>query len=620
MVRNESISYMRQFLSCFLLLFAFTTFAEKIKLSTVYIDVPERATRDNKTSISMDGVSTYAFNRLRADSTAYIYYYSFKYDKALYEFRETCKADIWEWLENSYQPSWHQKKEFRNYKIKAFKSLNNSLLKGKLQQFRIEYLEGLRKLTLIYKLDETRQFMASVKSAFPPEDFMDTQDTLIKMLESVEQKIPKIRPHGMFEQKGEIAEHVKHHIVRLPFALSNDFNNPVVEVTDDGETIIAFAHADGSEVIRLDQNFKIIATFHYDRLIHDIVAIKNGFFAASSDQYNLLRYNRYPALYLTKHKKNGDLIFTQSFFKRDKLTFPGWQTFDFYSRDNVCLEIADSIGIVYCNAEKKMGFSKVIQQGAYKTFSVQTGFLKKGKKDLWHVSHCFAQKSTQHRNDAYLFSIGDFDPRGITLSKVNLTTHKDSLDTTSFWHKVLLPINGILGDNYVYDSHISKPIVWKNKVFIALETEQDARTDMDKNLRSANRGNNDIFVISCTLDGEEFEVQQITKTKHIEEINPKLIAFEDKMLLLFSEVQFDRNGFVEEIREKYIYMDERLLRESLPEDFNSYYNNERSKNWNMPDSGINRDGSEFIKTKDGRALWIRLMRNTQQLEVIEIKG
>ena len=611
---------MRLFLSLLCLVPSLFSLAEEIKLSTVYVEVPDRATRDNKTTISMDGVSTYAFNRLRADSSAYLYYYSFKYDKALYEFRETAKADIWEWLENSYKPGWHQRKEFKNYKIKQFKNPGNELLDGKLQQFRIEYHEGLRKLTLIYKLDETRQFMASVKSAFPVDDFMNVQDSLLKMLSSARQEVPKLRPHGMFEQKGDIKDHIKHHIVRLPFALSNDFDNPVVEVTPNNEVIIAFAHKDGSEIIFLDKNLKLKHTFHYDRLIHDIVATKDAFFAASSDQYNLLRYNRYPALYLTKHQPNGELIFTNSFFKHDKTTFPGWQTFDFYSRDNVCIEIADSIGIIYCTAEKKVGLKRVIQQGAYKTFSVHTGMLKKGKKDLWHVSHCFAQASTQYKDDAYLFSIGDFDPRGLTLSKVNLTIHKDSTDTSSFWHKVLVPIQGMGGDNYVMDSHISDPVVWKGKVFIAMETEQDARTDTDKNTRSSNRGMNDIFVISCTLDGKEFEVEQVTKTKHIEEINPKIVPFEDKMLLLFNEVQYDRDGLVEEIREKYIYMDDKLLRESLPEDFNSYYVNERSKNWQMPDSGINRDGSDFVKTSDGRAIWVRLMRNTRQLEVVEIDG
>ena len=40
----------------------------------------------------------------------------------------------------------------------------------------------------------------------------------------------------------------------------------------------------------------------------------------------------------------------------------------------------------------------------------------------------------------------------------------------------------------------------------------------------------------------------------------------------------------------------------------------------MPDSGINRDGSDFVKMSDGRAIWVRLMRNTRQLEVVEIEG
>ena len=108
---------MKQLLFIVLTFTSLLATAEKIKLSTVQLEVPDKVAHGNKTSISKDGFSTYSFTRLRADSTAYIYYYSFKYGKALYEFRETCKADIWEWLESSYKPKTSRKKEFKNFKI-----------------------------------------------------------------------------------------------------------------------------------------------------------------------------------------------------------------------------------------------------------------------------------------------------------------------------------------------------------------------------------------------------------------------------------------------------------------------------------------------------------------------
>ncbi|MBD3637171.1 MAG: hypothetical protein HUJ25_07470 [Crocinitomicaceae bacterium] len=604
---------------CFSLLLI-TAYGKRIKLSTIALDLPEKVTVGNKTTKAVDGFSTYSFTRLRADSTAYFYYYSFKYDKALYEFRETCKADIWEWLENTYKPKRFRKKEFKHYKIENFENLENDLLDMKLQKFQIKYEDGRRKLTLIYKLDETRQFMASVKSAFPAKDFMAAQDTLVKFLESATQEVPEIKEHAKIEQEGEIKDHIKHHLVQLPFALSNDFDNPVVAVTKNDEIIIAYAHADGSEVMILDKNFKLKKTFHYGRLIHDIVTTSNGFFAISSDDYNLLRYDIYPALYLTKHKANGELIFTQSFFKKDNTTFPGNQTFDYYSRDGACLEIADSIGIVYTTAEKRVGMANVVQQGAYKTFSVQTGFLKKGKKDLWHVSHCFAMQSVSHKDDAYLFSIGDNAPRGLTLSKVDLTIHKDSTDSTSFWHEVLVPFKGILGDNYTADSHISDPIVWNGNLYIALETEENAKTNHDPNPYSANRGMNDIFIVKCNLEGEEQDVIQITKTKYIEEANPKIAVVNGRMLMIYNEINYNNNGLVTGIDEKYVYLNERGMRETKAAKLNTYYGSLPPEEWKMPDSGVNRDGNEFVQLSNGNIIWVRLMGNTRELEVIEIDG
>jgi hypothetical protein len=582
--------------------------------------VPDKAAHGNKTTITKDGVSTYSFTRLRADSTAYVYNYSFKYGKALFEFRETCKADIWEWLESSYKPKTARKKEFKNFKIESFENLGNKVLDMNLEKFRIEYADGLRKLTLIYQIDETTQFMASVKSAFSAEDFLNAQDTLTAMLETVGVVLPTISPTDNFEQKGELKGHIKHHLIDLPFALSNDFDNPVVAITKNDEIIISYAHSKGSEVFVLDSKFKLISKFHYDRLIQRIETVSDGFFAISSDDYNLLRYDIYPSTYLTKHKPNGELVFTQSFFKKDNIKAPGNQVFDYYSRDNMCLEIYDSIGLMYTTAEKKVGMANVVQQGAYKTFSVFNGFLKKGKKDLWHVSHCFAQKSTRHKNHVFLYSLGDNDPRGLSLSKIDLTIHKDSTDSTSFWHEVLVKFNGILGDNYIADSHISDPIVFNNQLFIALETEENAKTNHDPNPRSANRGMNDIFLVRCDLEGENVMVKQITKTKYIEEANPKIAVVNDRIFMIYNEIKYNNNGLAVSIGEKYMYLDERCIRETKAEDLQSYYSNEKRVDYRMPDSGINRDGNEFVQLSDGRIVWVRLLKNTRQLEVIEIDG
>jgi len=596
----------------------FLSWGAEIKLSTITIEVPDQVTSGNRTTVAKDGVSTYSFTRLRADSTAFVYSYSFKYGKALYEFRETCKADIWEWLESSYKPVTARKKEFKNFKIEQFESLENPLLDMKMQKFRIEYEDGLRKLTLIYKIDETTQFMASIKSAFPAKDFLKAQDTLVSILETAAQEIPSPYQGSEFEQNGSIENRINHHLINLPLALSVDFDNPVVEVTPKDEIIVAFAHADGSELFFINKDGKLLNHTHYNRLIHDIKAVKNGFFALSSDDYNLLRYDIYPSLYLTKHKSDGSLVYTQSFMKKDNTKMPGNQTFDFYSRDNACLEIADSIGIVYSTTEKKIGFGKTVQQGAYKTFSTQTGFLKKGKKDLWHVSHCFSQKSVQYKNNAYLFSIGDNDPRGLSLSKVDLTIHKDSTDSTSFWHEVLVPMKGILGDNYVADSHISDPIVWNDNLYIALETEENAKTNHDPNPRSANRGMNDIFIVKCDLNGENVKIQQITKTKFIEETNPKIAVLGDEIFMIYNELKYNNNGLVKEIDEKYLFLDERLMRTTKAESLQSHYHLEDASTAKMPDSGINRDGNEFVKLSDGSIVWLRLMKNTRQLELITV--
>lgn len=592
---------------------------ETIKLSSVRFDVPTRITKGNKTTIAKSGFSTYAFNRLANDSTSYIYNYSYREGNAIFEFRETTKADIWEWLENTYKPKRFVKSEFKHYKVEAFKNIDNDALFEKLQQFQIEYIDGRRKLTLIYKLDQTTQFMASVKSADSPEYFMSAQDSLLKVLQTVSVKEKKLRPHPKFEQTPIFKDSVENHIVRLNFPLSNDFDNPVVAVSPTDELLVVFSHADGSELLFLDKEFKLIRHQHNSRIVHDAAYVNDGFFMAVSDDYNLMRTNIYPSLYLVKHDLNGDEIFIQSFFKKDRTRIPGSKVYDYYSRNSVSLCIQDSLGLIYTTSEERTGLAQVVQKGAFKTFDIEKGFIKKGKEDLWHVSHCFGVETVGYKDDVYLFALGDYDPRGLALSKLNLPV-KVSDDSTSFFHTNLLPFTGIEGDNYIDDTHLSQPVVWKDALYIAIETEHEAKTNHDDNPYSVNRGMNDIFIVKADLNGENIEVKQITKTKSIEEVNPKLAVVGDKLLLIYNEAQYNNTGLISGMSDKMVYLNDRLARESTLEDLNTYFGNEKQKFCLMADSPINRDGSELVQLSDGTTIWIRLMRNARQLEVVKIKG
>ena len=156
------------------------------------------------------------------------------------------------------------------------------------------------------------------------------------------------------------------------------------------------------------------------------------------------------------------------------------------------------------------------QAGAYKLFSTVSGIKKKADQDLWHVSHCFAQKSVADNRHVYLFSIGDMQPRALCLSKVDVLIEKDSTDSTSFFHLELYPFLGTPGDNYVMDSHISQPVIYHDKLYILLETESGARGKFDNNEYSSNRAHNDIFLIWCDKDGENIETKQLTKSKNFE--------------------------------------------------------------------------------------------------------
>ena len=82
------------------------------------------------------------------------------------------------------------------------------------------------------------------------------------MLETAEFNIPDLEPHNELSQTGEIKDNIKNHIVDLPFALSNDFDNPVVAVNENDELIIAYGHEDGSEVLFLDKDYKIKEKMH----------------------------------------------------------------------------------------------------------------------------------------------------------------------------------------------------------------------------------------------------------------------------------------------------------------------------------------------------------------------
>jgi hypothetical protein len=66
-------------------------------------------------------------------------------------------------------------------------------------------------------------------------------------------------------------------------------------------------------------------------------------------------------------------------------------------------------------------------------------------------------------------------------------------------------------------------------------------------------------------------------------------------------------------------LDERGGRQSIIEDLNSFYAQEKRTDYKMPDSPINRDGSNLIKMADGSAIWVRLLKNAQEIEVIKFK-
>ena len=594
--------------------------AERIKFSTISLEVPNSVAAGNRVSLSTDGISTYGWNRLRNDSSSYYYSYSFKLDNALFEFRETHKIDIYEAFETFYKPSVAKKKEQKNYEIKLFQNSKNEFMKDAFRYAFVEYNQGMRKITLVYEVNKTGQFLVSVKTLYPVETFLKAQRNLDSMLTSVIHEPTAIPEHdAAIAQKGELTNRTQYYLINTPYFLSIDFNNPVVQATPDNGFVAVFAHSAGSEIITVNSSFQISSVAHHDKIIHDIAISDKGFFSLSSTDYNLLTWGTYPSLYLNKHKANGEVELSQVVFKQNDLKRPGNQVFDFYSRDNVCLEIADTFGIIYMNSEKRFADLKVVQSGVYKTFSLEKGILKKGNQDLWHISHCFAQTSTHDNEFAYLVSVGDGFPRGVYASKVDLSVAKDSTDTTSIYHWPLYKINGTPSDNYVSDTHISEPVLYNNFLYVIIETEEGARADIENNNLSVNRGHNDLFVVKCELGSKEITVKQITKTANIEEVNPKLILLNDELLLIYTEVKLDKASGRYSFDDRYLLLNERGNRSSMIESLNSHYINEKRSDFKMPDSPINRDGSNLIQMADGSVIWVRLMKNAQQLEVIRFE-
>ena len=90
--------------------------------------------------------------------------------------------------------------------------------------------------------------------------------------------------------------------------------------------------------------------------------------------------------------------------------------------------------------------------------------------------------------------------------------------------------------------------------------------------------------------------------------------------MLYNEIKYNNNGQVNGMDDMYMYLDERCNRLTKAENLNSYYQSEDPQNARMPDSAVSRDGNEFKVMSDGSVIWVRLMKNTRQLEVIRITG
>ncbi|MBL7898162.1 MAG: hypothetical protein JNJ99_06480, partial [Crocinitomicaceae bacterium] len=203
---------MNKFISLHLLLLFFSgiSMAAEVTLSTISFDVPAEAAAGNKVILSIDGMSTYAWNRLRQDSASYYYSYSFKLDNALFEFRECHRIDIYEGYETFYKPKFAQSKESKNFQISRFLNTSNEFLNKSFSSAVVEYDQGMRKLILFYKIDQTGLFLVSVKTKYPVETFLKAQETLDSILITAKRVIPEIPSKESIVQKGEIAGRTKH--------------------------------------------------------------------------------------------------------------------------------------------------------------------------------------------------------------------------------------------------------------------------------------------------------------------------------------------------------------------------------------------------------------------------
>ena len=262
---------------------------ERIKLSTVSIEVPDAVAVGNKVTKSYEGISTYAWTRLRSDSSSYYYTYSFKHENALFEFRESHRVDIYEAFESIYKPKLATNKENKNYLISVFQHTSNEFMKSSFDYAVVEFDKGMRKITLIYKVNKTSQFLASMKTMYPVETFIRGQKNLDTILTSAIYEAPTLPEYTKIEQKGELVNRTEHHVIKSPFFLSIDFNNPIVQATPDNGFVAIFAHSAGSEIITVNSKLEISSIAHHDKIIHDFVISDKGFFSVSSTDYNLLR-------------------------------------------------------------------------------------------------------------------------------------------------------------------------------------------------------------------------------------------------------------------------------------------------------------------------------------------
>src|SRR5690606_31575973 len=117
-------------------------------------------------------------------------------------------------------------KETKNYLISVFQNTTNEFLKSSFDYAVVEFDKGMRKITLIYKINKTSQFVASMKTMYPIETFIKAQKNLDTILTSAIYEAPVLPKYDKIVQKGELANRTEHYLLKSPFFLSIDFNNP----------------------------------------------------------------------------------------------------------------------------------------------------------------------------------------------------------------------------------------------------------------------------------------------------------------------------------------------------------------------------------------------------------